>query len=127
MNYSTMTRKGNFTITEFTKNQCKKEGHSIYNYEIVTLFSSKLILDRDGFILDHIKVDSCIQNSKLKGSCEEICSEISMNLRKMYNRLKIPVIAICVKILADGDKSKAYITHFWIKNRNVIPLLPMIK
>lgn len=65
-----MHKRGQFRPSKFTKNQCKSQNHDNYFYHII--FVTDCVKDKNGFILDHNLIDQSIQNSKIKGSCEEM-------------------------------------------------------
>lgn len=96
--FSIITRKGILNVKgNSTKNQCAKEGHEVYNYELKVLFSSKTKLNENGWIIDHQHLDDAVQES-IVNSCEIMSDDILNRVEKVLIKNNLKCVGIKLKI-----------------------------
>ncbi len=67
-----LTRKGQFTTTSKSNNQCKEPGYHDYYYEIRVKCGAKL--DNQGFVIDTRLLEEIVLEAVRKmDSCERLC------------------------------------------------------
>lgn len=120
-----MTRKGSFTPTEHTNNQCKAKMHLAYTYVIKIAFTGKAQLDKKDFLIEHEAIDAQIQKTKLKGSCERMAAVITDSLLALLTKAGLPV-AILKTTIHPVENPPAFMEHLYIKNKNYNYLLPQV-
>lgn len=120
-----MTRKGTFTPTEHTNNQCKAFTHRTYNYVIKVAFTGKAKLDKKDFLIEHEAIDAQIQRTKLKGSCERMAAVITDSLLALFIKADLP-IAILKTTIHPVENPPAFMEHLYIKNKNYNYLLSQV-
>jgi hypothetical protein len=76
-----MNRKGSFSVSHKTANQCGAEGLERYEFEITTIL--KQDLDEDGFVFDHDLIQATIDNLTIYGSCEEMQKKIYKAIKEV--------------------------------------------
>lgn len=96
-----LTRRGIFRPSEFTNNQCKEYGWKEYHYQIAVVVDSHL--DRDGFIIDHQRIDNMIQGMKLSGSCEQMHNSICSDLQQLLTGHDVNLYA-CKTIICPEEE-----------------------
>lgn len=121
-----MTRKGMFNAKASTNNQCKVKGHNGYNYTIkIIVEGKKKSLDSNGFIIDHVEIDSFIRSAGLKGSCEGMHLQISTKLPKFLASKGVTLLGYCAKIVPIGQDVMAFMEYAKVLDGDK-SLLPML-
>jgi len=121
-----MTRKGKFDAKSPTNNQCKVKGHIGYNYTIkIAVEGVRASLDNDGFIIDHVDIDSFVKNCGLKGSCEDMHLIISTKFPAFLKRKNIKLLGYCCQIKPVGEDVMAFMEYVKVVNgdHTILPLL----
>lgn len=92
--YYKMTRRGEFSASSPTANQCKDVGHGKYFYTLQLVFKGNTPLDVDGFLIDHFEVDKIVQSIPVEGSCEQMQQ---MFFEQFRQRLEIVAYKMTIK------------------------------
>jgi len=79
-----MERKGMFTSTKSSNNQCKDVGHKYYDYICIIKFQPEL--DYQGFLIDHQKIDDTINSLPNTESCEECLLEMFKKMSRILTK-----------------------------------------
>lgn len=121
MEFFVMERRGMILSSADTPNQCKDIGHRSYEYYAKLVFHPTTQLDSSSFLVDHAVVDSIIQDSSRKGSCEQMHNSIMDGLRNDH-RLE-SVIAIKVTIIPVYPAGMANLTKIYVPSPNFLKYL----
>lgn len=111
---SLITRNGIINLKGHqVSNQCAKEGHEVYLYELKVLFSSDIKLNSKGWIIDHQIFDDAIQKVKVN-SCEIMSDDILDSIEQVLNNNNLNCIGIKLKIKPAFvvEESSAYFQEF---------------
>lgn len=111
---SLITRNGILNLTGHeTSNQCAKQGHSIYHYELKVLFSSDTGLNSKGWIIDHQIFDDAVQKVQVN-SCEIMSDQILDAIEKVLvtNNLNCIGIKLKIKPAFVVEENSAYFQEF---------------
>lgn len=81
----TIKRKGDFTVTASSPNQCGHEGKGDYKYR-VEITGTSLRLDGQGFLIDNKYIDAYFQNFNIADSCENMVSNAAQGLWDICKR-----------------------------------------
>lgn len=96
-----LNRRGQVKISSITANQCKKAGTDVYNYKVKVHASTKL--NSDGFVIDHLYVHQCIEESfQAAGSCEEICLRIKGDLMSIFKQHRVKCHKMRIRVRPAG-------------------------
>jgi hypothetical protein len=105
-----MTRIGEFKLKFSSGNQCKAPSHEKFKYQIQICCGHKL--DRDGFIIDHERVNDVVQRiSTTPTSCEVIAYKIAKAVNKRLTLHEAFVKHITVQIKPVSKTTKAWIEY----------------
>ena len=94
--YSIITRNGilNFKgIGIDSYNQCASQGHEVYSYTLKILFQKNVLLDRDGWIIEHSLLDNEIQQTEIN-SCELMSKNILNRIEGILKLKKLAFIGV---------------------------------
>ncbi len=96
--YSLITRKGVLNVKgKSTSNQCAKEKHEIYEYELKVLFKKSVKLNQNGWIIDHQLLDDAVQKTVVN-SCEIMSKKILDNVESVLSSNNLVCVGIKLKI-----------------------------
>ena len=122
---SLITRKGVINLKGFgTSNQCAKEGHEIYYYEIKVLFTSHTKLNPSGWIIDHQLFDDAVQKVQVN-SCEIMSCEILNKIEKVLknNSLKCIGIKLTIKPAFVVEENSAYFQGYRCRKKKYLAIV----
>ncbi len=122
---SLITRTGILTLKGHqTSNQCAKQGHEIYHYELKVLFTKDTTLNSKGWIIDHNLFDDAIQKVQVN-SCEIMSDEILDSIEKVLEDNNLNCIGIKLKIKPAFvvEENSAYFQEFRCHDDNGLALV----
>jgi hypothetical protein len=111
---SLITRKGILNLKgNQTSNQCAKQGHEVYHYELKVLFSSETKLNSQGWIIDHQLLDDAVQKAQVN-SCEIMSNEILNGIETvlLFNQLECIGIKLQIKPAFVIEENSAYFQEY---------------
>lgn len=123
--HSLITRNGILNLKgSHTSNQCAKEGHEIYFYELKVLFSKYTNLNSKGWIIDHQLFDDAVQRVQVN-SCEIMSDDILDSIEKVLEENKLKCIGIKLKIKPAFviEENSAYFQEFRCLDDNGLALV----
>ena len=112
--HSLITRNGILNLKgSQTSNQCAKQGHEVYHYELKVLFTRDTPLNSKGWIIDHQNFDDAIQEVQVN-SCEIMSDEILDSIEKVLKDNDLGCIGIKLKIKPAFvvEENSAYFQEF---------------
>ncbi len=96
--HSIITRKGIINLKGHqTSNQCAKQGHEVYHYELKVLFTSETTLNSKGWIIDHQLFDDAVQTVQVN-SCEIMSDQILDATEAVLKENTLDCVGIKLKI-----------------------------
>lgn len=109
----TMTKTGKLTLDGSSPNQCKKQGHKKFNWEVECVCGSKL--DRQSFLIDNSEIDKAVSKAVASVSCEVLCLFITNHISSLLNShgcqvksIKVSIIPIVKKITTKMELLTTY-------------------
>lgn len=115
---SLITRNGILNLKGHeTSNQCAKQGHEVYHYELKVLFTSDVGLNSKGWIIDHQIFDDAIQKVQVN-SCEIMSDDILDSIEEVLKDNNLNCIGIKLKIKPAFvvEENSAYFQEFRCHN-----------
>ena len=112
-----MHRIGEFRPTDYSNNQCKIIGHQKYQYHLICAFEEEL--DQQDFVIDHVKLDTTIQNCVLIGSCERMHLVIYKAIKKVCGKNLLGYKAI----IYPEKSAKAWMIYTKVSKQSILNYL----
>lgn len=112
--HSLITRRGVLNLKGKTaSNQCAKEGHEVYYYEVKVLFINKIKLNQSGWIIDHQLLDDAVQKAQVN-SCELMSAQILDMIEGVLreNNLECVGIKLQIKPAFVIEENSAYFQEY---------------
>lgn len=105
-------------------NQCAKQGHEVYRYQLKVLFEANTSLNENGWIIDHQIFDDAIQEVQVN-SCEIMSAKILDRIEQVLKENKLECIGIKLKIRPAfvAKENSAYFQEFRCHDRNGLALV----
>jgi hypothetical protein len=100
MSFLRINRFGRVEANQLSFNQCKDVGHKEYDYQI-SICCPDTNVDSNEFIIDHAyihqKVVSYFKTNMT--SCEGICKDLAIHLKKTMAKHKVHMVDMYIKIM----------------------------
>jgi hypothetical protein len=114
-----LNRKGEYSISGYTSNQCRVEGHQQYFYNIrILVHGEPEFLNANKFVIDHNLVDIAVAtNGNVQGSCETMHYQIYEIIKELMKERGLKMLGYVNTITAAKNDSTSFLNFIKCKRK----------